>query len=474
MSWETVIGLEVHVQLKTESKLFCGCPTFFGAAPNTNVCPVCLGLPGALPVINDRAVRLAVRTALALDFDLHETSVFARKNYFYPDLPKGYQISQFDRPLATHGLLRIGSSAGTAASVGITRLHLEEDAGKSFHDRVPGRTAIDFNRSGIPLVEIVSEPDLRSPADARAYLGALKQLLHYIEVSDCNMEEGSLRVDANVSVRRPGSLALGTRQEVKNMNSFAGVERALSQLRELQIETLEAGGEVHLATYTGRISDIRPTRTKEESHDYRYFPEPDIPPLVVSSALARHERDNIPELPELRRERFVSEFGLSPYDARVLTSARKLANYYEAVVPLAQASAKEVATWVMNDVPRLTPVHGEFIEPKAVADVINLCVSGKVSRQAGKKILAEMVLNRDEQITAEQLADRMGVIQVSHQSRLAEWTVRAFAEHPSELERLRNGEERLVDFFTGRIVRLSGGSADPKRVRELVRGAADS
>ena len=474
MSWETVIGLEVHVQLKTESKLFCGCPTIFGAAPNTNVCPVCLGLPGALPVINDRAVRLAVRAALALDFDLHATSVFARKNYFYPDLPKGYQISQFDRPLATHGSLRIGSSEGTAASVGITRLHLEEDAGKSFHDRVPGRTAIDFNRSGIPLIEIVSEPDLRSPANARAYLGTLKQLLQYIEVSDCNMEEGSLRVDANLSVRRPGSLALGTRQEVKNMNSFAGVERALSQLRDLQIATLEAGGEVHLVTYTGRISDIRPTRTKEESHDYRYFPEPDIPPLVVSAALARHERDNIPELPESRRERFVSEFRLSPSDARVLTSTRKLANYYEAVVPLAQVSAKEVATWVMNDVLRLTPVHGEFMEPEAVADVINLCVSGTVSRQAGKKILAQMALNRDEQITAEQLAERMGVIQVSHESQLAQWASRAFAEHPSELDRLRNGEERLVDFFTGRIVRLSGGSADPKRVRELVRSEADS
>ncbi len=474
MSWETVIGLEVHVQLKTESKLFCGCPTIFGAAPNTNVCPVCLGLPGALPVINDRAVRLAVRAALALDFGLHETSVFARKNYFYPDLPKGYQISQFDRPLATHGSLRIGSSEGTAASVGITRLHLEEDAGKSFHDRVPGRTAIDFNRSGIPLIEIVSEPDLRSPANARAYLGTLKQLLQYIEVSDCNMEEGSLRVDANLSVRRPGSLALGTRQEVKNMNSFAGVERALSQLRDLQIATLEAGGEVHLVTYTGRITDIRPTRTKEESHDYRYFPEPDIPPLVVSAALARHERDNIPELPESRRERFVSEFRLSPSDARVLTSTRKLANYYEAVVPLAQVSAKEVATWVMNDVLRLTPVHGEFMEPEAVADVINLCVSGTVSRQAGKKILAQMALNRDEQITAEQLAERMGVIQVSHESQLAQWASRAFAEHPSELDRLRNGEERLVDFFTGRIVRLSGGSADPKRVRELVRSEADS
>ncbi|HLB36418.1 MAG TPA: Asp-tRNA(Asn)/Glu-tRNA(Gln) amidotransferase subunit GatB, partial [Gemmatimonadales bacterium] len=268
MTWETVIGLEVHVQLKTRSKMFCACSTNFGDPPNTNVCPVCLGLPGALPVPNDGAVRLAVRAAMALGCEVHGLSVFARKNYFYPDLPKGYQISQFEQPLSTGGRLDIGTLEAPRL-IGITRLHLEEDAGKSLHDRFPGLTAVDFNRCGTPLIEIVSEPDLRMPEEARRYLTTLKRILEYLEVSDCNMEEGSLRVDANLSVRRPGA-PLGTKQEVKNMNSFAAVERALQQLRDRQAATLDAGGKIELTTFTARTGELKPMRVKEESHDYRY------------------------------------------------------------------------------------------------------------------------------------------------------------------------------------------------------------
>ena len=334
MAWETVVGLEVHVQLRTATKMFCGCENRFGAEPNTLVCPVCLGLPGALPVPNAEAIRLAVRAALTLGCTVHQTSVFARKNYFYPDLPKGYQISQFDRPLATGGAVAFDSPDRGRITVGITRLHVEEDAGKSLHDRVPGKTAIDLNRACTPLAEIVSEPDMRSPAEARAYLTVLKQLLLYTGVSDCDMEKGSLRVDANISIRPAGTTALGTKTEVKNMNSFANVERALEAERARQVAVLESGGRVEQVTmlFNAASGEVRPMRSKEESHDYRYFPDPDLPPLVLTPAWIEHQRAGLPELPEEKRTRLMAAFGLSPYDAGVLVAERVIADYFEAVV----------------------------------------------------------------------------------------------------------------------------------------------
>src|SRR5438046_4646114 len=350
-AWETVIGVETHVQLRTVSKMVCGCPTAFGASPNTQVCPVCLGLPGALPVPNEAAIRFAVRAARTLGCEVHERSVFARKNYFYPDLPKGYQISQFEQPLATAGSLSFLSPERGVVTVSIGRLHVEEDACKSLHDRFPKATAVDLNRAGVPLIEIVTGPDFRSPPEARAYLQTLKQVLEYISVSDCDMEKGSLRVDANVSVRRAGDSALGVKTEVKNINSFAFVERALSVERDRQIAVLEGGGTVVQQTmlFDSKTNTVRPQRAKEESHDYRYFPEPDLPLLVVSAEFIAEQRSSLPELPAAKRERFVAQYALSQQNAAVLTAARNVADYYESVVH-AGAEPKLAANWVMTEV----------------------------------------------------------------------------------------------------------------------------
>src|ERR1041385_6638064 len=343
MTWETVIGLEVHVQLKTRSKMFCGCATTFGDPPNSNVCPVCLALPGALPVPNAEAIRLATLASYALGCTIHPTSIFARKNYFYPDLPKGYQISQFDRPLATAGTIEIDSPERGRIRVGITRLHVEEDSGKSVHDRVPGKTAVDLNRAGVPLAEIVSEPDLRSPAEARAYLTALKEILLAAGVSDCSMEEGSLRVDGNISIRRPGE-PLGTKTEVKNVNSFSYIEKALEIEQERQVGVLESGGKVAQVTqlYDSGTNTLRTMRSKEDSKDYRYFPDPDLPPLVLDAAWLAARQAELPELPAARRERLMARYGLPAYDAGVLTGVVALADHFEAVVA-AGAGAKPAA-----------------------------------------------------------------------------------------------------------------------------------
>src|SRR5215212_2620286 len=334
MSYEPVIGLEIHTQLRTRTKLFCGCSARFGAPPNVNTCPVCLGLPGALPVLNRRAVELAVKAALALGCTIHPTSIFARKNYFYPDLPKGYQISQFDRPLATGGGLSFDAGERGRIRVGITRLHVEEDAGKLLHDRFAGKTAVDLNRAGIPLAEIVSEPDLRSPAEARAYLTTLRQILVYAGVSECSMEQGSLRVDANISIRLSGESRLGTKTEVKNMNSFANVERALEAERVRQVALVEAGQRIEQVTllFNAATGQVKPTRSKEESHDYRYFPDPDLPPLVLSPAWIDEQRAALPELPEAKRARLESAYALPAYDARVITGEPELARFFESVV----------------------------------------------------------------------------------------------------------------------------------------------
>jgi aspartyl-tRNA(Asn)/glutamyl-tRNA(Gln) amidotransferase subunit B len=468
MRWETVIGLEVHVQLRTRTKMFCACATSFGDPPNTNVCPVCLGLPGALPVPNAEAVRLAARAALALGCTVHETSVFARKNYFYPDLPKGYQISQYDQPLSTRGRVAFDSADRGRIEVGITRLHVEEDAGKLLHDRFPGKTAVDLNRAGIPLAEIVSEPDLRSPAEARAYLTTLRQILVYAGVSDCSMEQGTLRVDANISIRPAGDPTLGTKTEVKNMNSFANVERALEAERARQIASVESGQKVEQVTllFNAGTGQVKPTRSKEESHDYRYFPDPDLPPLVLTIPWIAEQRAALPELPDARRARLELALGLSAYDARVLTSEPALGGYYEAVVAEG-VDAKTAANWVMGDVMTQFNETGSFpVPPPRLGELIGLVRDGTVSHQAAKRVFAEMASKPGQ--AARAVAERLGLVQVSDQSALREWVTEVLAAHPAEVARFRSGETKLMGFFVGQVMKRSQGKADPKGVQPVL------
>jgi len=470
--WEMVVGLEVHVQLKTRTKAFCDCSSAYGAAPNTNVCPVCLALPGALPVLNAYAVELATRAALALGCTVHAKSVFARKNYFYPDLPKGYQISQFDQPLATGGRLEIGRrDDGAAVTVGVTRVHMEEDAGKSVHDRYAGATAIDLNRAGVPLIEIVSEPDMRSAREAGAYLRVLKQILEYMAVSDVSMEEGSLRVDANVSARRRGQVKLGTKTEVKNMNSFSGVERALEMEFLRQVAVLEQGGTVEQQTmlWDGAAGQVRPSRSKEGSHDYRYFPEPDLPPLLLEHAWVERTREELPELPAARRTRFASEYALGEYDIDVLTADPLVADYYEHV-SRAHGDPKASANWVMGEVlAQLRAAGGDIstfrVRPHDLAELLNLVRDGIVSHTAAKQIFARMVATGDPPA---QIAEREGLVKVDDDVQLRQWLDEVIAEMPAEWERFRNGERKLQGVLIGAVMKKSKGRADPRRLNQLL------
>jgi len=467
-SWETIIGLETHVQLRTKSKMFCGCATAFGAPPNTQVCPVCLGLPGALPMPNGAAIGLAVRAALALGCTVHPKSVFARKNYFYPDLPKGYQISQFDQPLATNGTLSFLAPERGIVTAGVVRLHLEEDAGKSIHDRFPKATAVDLNRSGVPLIEIVGGPDLRSPAEARAYLQTLKQLLEYIGISDCDMEKGSLRVDANVSVRRAGETALNTRTEVKNINSFAFVEKALTVERDRQIALIESGGAVTQQTmlYDSKENAVRPQRSKEESHDYRYFPEPDLPPLVLTPEFVAEQQSELPELPAAKRDRFVATYALSREHATVVTSNRAVADYYENVVR-AGAEPQAAANWVMTEALADAKDHQEQLRvaPGALAQIVALVKGGTLSHQAAKKVFGEVAAKGGEPRT---IAEALGLIQVADSNVVAGWVTDVLGAHASEVGRYKSGETKLMAFFVGQVMRASKGKADPKLAQRVL------
>ena len=468
MSWEPVIGLEIHVQLKTRTKMFCRCPVGFGAAENSQTCPVCLGFPGALPVPNRVAIEWVVKLGLALGCEIAPRAVFARKNYFYPDLPKGYQISQFDRPLATAGRVAFDSAERGRIEVGITRLHVEEDAGKLVHDRFPGKTAVDLNRAGIPLAEIVSEPDLRSPAEARAYLTTLRQILVYAGVSDCSMEQGSLRVDANISIRRPGDPALGTKAEVKNLNSFANVERALEAERDRQTARAERGERIQQVTllFNAGTGEVRELRSKEESHDYRYFPDPDLPPLVLTDEWIAEQRASLPELPEARRARLEIAYGLSAYDARVLTSEIALAEYFESVVS-AGVEAKTAANWVMGDVMTTFNQTGGFpVDAGRLAGLTALVHDGVVSHQAAKRVYAELVQRPHEQPKA--AAERLGLVQVKDQNALAGWVDEVLAAHPAEVARFKTGETKLAQFFLGQVMKVSRGKADPKLAQRVL------
>ena len=468
--WEMVVGLEVHVQLKTRTKLFCSCSAQYGAAPNANTCPVCLALPGALPVMNEHAVALATRAALAINCDVQPVSIFARKNYFYPDLPKGYQISQFDKPLALGGWIEIGARAeGSPIRIGVTRVHMEDDAGKSIHDRFAGVTAVDLNRSGVPLIEIVSEPDIRSAEQAGAYLRVLKQILEYVDVSDVNMEEGSLRVDANVSARRRGETTLGTKTEVKNMNSFSGVERAIEVEFARHVSVLEAGGAIEQQTMLWDGSSVRPARSKEGSHDYRYFPEPDLPPLILAQQWIEQARHDLPELPAARRTRFAAEYSLGDYDVDVLTSSSHLADYYEAVAR-AHGEPKAAANWVMGEVMATLKTSGEDISrfrvrPADLAALLSLVRDGIVSHTAGKQIFSHMVATGDQPA---QIAEREGLVKVDDDSQLSAWLDEVIAENPNEAERFRNGEKKLQGVLVGAVMKKSKGRADPRKLNQLL------
>jgi aspartyl-tRNA(Asn)/glutamyl-tRNA(Gln) amidotransferase subunit B len=471
--YEMVVGLEVHVQLKTATKIFCACSADFGAAPNAHTCPVCLGLPGALPVLNDHAVDLAIRAALALACTVEATSIFARKNYFYPDLPKGYQISQFDRPLASNGCVTIGHRAdGSKVNIGITRVHMEEDAGKSIHDRFPGATAVDLNRAGVPLVEIVSEPDMRSTAEVDAYLKTLKQILEYVAVSDVNMEEGSLRVDANVSTRQRGETKLGTKTEVKNLNSFSGVVRALEVEFARQCQVLDDGGTVEQQTmlWDANAGQIRPTRSKEGSHDYRYFPEPDLPPLIVPLERIERIKRELPELPDARRARFKEEYpSLAEYDVAVLTASRAMADYFEAVAHRT-GDPKTSATWIMGELFAALNATGQTIEhftvrPADLADLLELVAAGTISRSAAKQVFLTMVKTGDPPM---KIAARDGLLKVSDDASLARWIDEVLAEHPDEAGRFLGGEKRLQGVLVGYAMKKSNGAADPKRLNQLL------
>jgi aspartyl-tRNA(Asn)/glutamyl-tRNA(Gln) amidotransferase subunit B len=448
--------------------MFCGCSAAFGAAPNTHVCPVCLGLPGALPVPNGDALKLAVRAALALECTVHAKSVFARKNYFYPDLPKGYQISQYEQPLATNGSLSFLAPERGLVTATIVRLHVEEDAGKSLHDRFPKATAVDLNRAGVPLIEIVTGPDFRSPPEARAYLQTLKQVLEYIGISDCDMEKGSLRVDANVSVRRAGESALGTKTEVKNINSFAYVEKALGVERDRQIAVLEAGGTVEQQTmlYDAKDNAVRPQRSKEESHDYRYFPEPDLPPLVVTDEFVAEQQSLLPELPGKKRDRFVAQYGLSREHAAVLTASRTVADYYESVVH-AGADQQTAANWVMTEVLADAKDHQEQLRasPAALSQLIALVKGGTLSHQAAKRVFAEVAARGGDPRT---VAESLGVIQVADSGVVAGWVNDVLAAHPQEVARYRSGETKLLQFFVGQVMKASRGKADPKLAQKVL------
>jgi aspartyl-tRNA(Asn)/glutamyl-tRNA(Gln) amidotransferase subunit B len=466
-TYEMVVGLEVHVQLKTRTKAFCRCSTSFGDPPNTNTCPVCLALPGALPVLNEHAVELAARAALALGLEVRERSVFSRKNYFYPDLPKGYQISQFDRPLAERGALAIGGGR----SIGITRIHMEEDAGKSVHDRFAGFTAIDRNRAGVPLVEIVSEPEIRGSAEAGAYLRALKEILLFAEVSDCSMEEGSLRVDANVSARPMGETTFRTRTEIKNLNSFSNVERALELEFARHVSVHESGGTIVQQTmlFDAHKNEVRGARSKEGSHDYRYFPEPDLPPLVLTPAWLQGVRYGLPEFPAARRARYTKDLGLSETDAAVLTASRTLGDYFEKVAA-ASGDAKMAANWMMSEVSASLNESGVEISafpltPAALGELIVLVKNGTLSNSAAKTVFATMLKDGG---TAASIAERDGLLQVGDDTALVAWIDEVWAEHPDEAARFAGGERKLQGVLVGFVMKKSKGRADPKKVNQLL------
>ena len=478
--YEPVIGLEVHAQMVTASKAFCGCSTKFGGEPNTNVCPICLGMPGTLPVLNINLVEFIVRMGIAVNCRIAERSIFARKNYFYPDLPKGYQISQYEEPICSGGFLDIAQDNGTQKRIGITRIHMEEDAGKSIHD-LDVDTLVDVNRCGVPLMEIVSEPDMRSPQEASAYLRKIRQLVTYLGVCDGNMEEGSLRCDANVSIRRRGETTLGTKTEVKNMNSFRNVEKALVFEIERQMQLIDEGGKVVQETllWDADKNIAYPMRSKEEAHDYRYFPDPDLVPVQVDNPWIERLRESLPELPELRRNRFVGELGLPAYDADLLTDEKPVADYFESVVrtlgsletkPLKE-NAKSASNWVMTEVLRVIGERKISIEkftvpPELLARLISMIQAGTISGTIAKQVFELMQSSGDD---PREIVSKQGLMQVSDTGAIEEAVDAILASNAAQVQQFAAGNDRVFGFFVGETMRKMKGKGNPKLINEILK-----
>ncbi len=473
MEFEAVIGLEVHAQLLTDSKIFCGCSTRFGAEPNHNTCPVCLGMPGVLPVLNKKVTEFALKTALATDCQIAPFSIFARKNYFYPDLPKGYQISQYERPLAEKGWVEI-EVGGRKKRIRLTRIHLEEDAGKLIHEEgVEGAFSyVDFNRTGVPLLEIVSEPDIRSPEEASEYLKTLRDILRYLEVCDGNMEQGSFRCDANISVRQRGQEGMGVKAEVKNMNSFRFVQRALEYEIARQKEILEEGGEIIQETrlWEENRGITISMRGKEEAHDYRYFPEPDLIPLKIEPSWIERIKESLPELPGERKERFIREYQLPPYDAGLITGTKTLADYYEQCVKL-YSKTKVVSNWLMGEVLGRLKSEGREVEqcpvtPELLTGMLKLIDKGTISGKMGKEVFNQIWASGR---SAEEIVKEKGLLQLSDAAEIDEIVDKVLADSPAEVEQYRAGKDKLRGFFVGQVMKASEGKANPRMVNEILK-----
>ena len=477
MQWETVIGLEIHAQLATESKIFSGASTHFGAEPNRQACAVDLGLPGVLPVLNAEAVRMAVKFGLAVGATIAERSIFARKNYFYPDLPKGYQISQFEEPIVSGGSVTIPLEDGAMKTVRLTRAHLEEDAGKSLHEDFHGLSGIDLNRAGTPLIEIVSEPDMRSAREAATYMRYIHTLVRYLEICDGNMQEGSLRCDANVSIRPAGSTQLGTRTELKNLNSFRFIERAINFEVERQIDVIEGGGEVVQQTrlYDPDRNETRPMRDKEEANDYRYFPDPDLLPVVVSQSLVESIKESLPELPDERRDRFEAAFNVSSDDARTLTSSRALADYFETVCEKAK-DAKLAANWVTGELMAALNRTDLSIETCPVSaerfgGLLSRIADNTISGNIAKQVFAQMW---DSNQSADAIIEAKGLKQVTDTGAIESLVDEVLAASDAQVQQYREGNSKVLGFLVGQVMKRSQGKANPKQVNEMLRAKLDS
>lgn len=476
MEYEAVIGLEVHAQMLTETKIFCGCSTKFGAEPNTQTCPVCIGMPGVLPVLNKKALEYAIKTGLSMNCSISQYSRFARKNYFYPDLPKGYQISQYELPICENGYIEIIID-GLSKKIRITRIHMEEDAGKNIHEGTGDYSFVDLNRAGVPLMEIVSEPDIRTPQEAVEYLKKLRTILRYIEVCDGNMEQGSLRCDANVSIRKKGQEEFGVKVELKNMNSFKFVEKALEYEIRRQIRVLEEGGKIIQETrlWNSSLGITESMRGKEEAHDYRYFPEPDLVPIIVDDKWIEQIRQSLPELPDKKRERFVSEYGISENDADFLVSEKAIANWFEKAVKLG-GQPKTVTNWIKGDLMKLLNADNRSfddcpVKPEQLVDMLKYIENGTISGKIAKVVFEEIyrISSTSKEISPEEIIREKGLLQITDRDEIEKVVDEIISKHQKEAERYKSGEEKLLGFFVGQIMKATKGKANPQIVNELLK-----